>query len=259
MVYSRHTFLERLPNRHLVLRSAEGGHRFQFAPEQVRLYSRFDGQLRAGHATGAGLLTPAGYDHFRILWAQDEDCPYQFCEYDGTTGAITVHGSAIAIEELAPVVPRVPPREPVSTPAMPQDEPRYDARRQAIVDDLIFDQLDRSRKATNAIRARREARRSRETTPYAGSDRPSPKRALPRTKKKSLTNVAGPSEPRKAVPMDIDAEARRPDVGTSTTVSPAAGSLTRQDAEADEDDELVEYSSDDDDMPLAKGKSASKD
>lgn len=108
--------------------------------------------------------------------------------------------------------------------------PRYDPRRQAIVDDLIFNQLDRSLKARDAIHARRLAKRSREGTPASGSGRPRKKPAHRRKPKPLTQTVRGPSE----ASMEVDRE----HAGSSTEAGPS----TRRVSPAEE--ELVDYESD---------------
>ncbi|KAJ8473319.1 hypothetical protein ONZ51_g7961 [Trametes cubensis] len=256
MVFTRHSFLERLPNNHLVLRSGTSGHRVQYTPEQVRLYSRFDRAIRLGRLEGAGHLSPAGYAEFRDLWAQDDDCPYQFSRYDAETGASTAIGVAIDVEDLAPVSPRVVVRPPDTASSSPSADPRYDSRKQSIVDDLIFDQLDRSRKAQAAIRARQEAKRSRAAA-ADDDDFGAPAQAW-KKKKLAVGRTSATVSKAGSAAMDVDRDVAGTSAGQAAGASSAASGPLE--TPVDEEDELVEFHTDDE-APLAaplkgKGKAA---
>ncbi|KAI0327502.1 hypothetical protein GY45DRAFT_1224459, partial [Cubamyces sp. BRFM 1775] len=158
-VFTANAFLRRLGNHTVIMRDGASGARFHYSAEQLRLYSRFDYGLRSNHYSGPDLLMPAGYEEFRRLWAQDADCPSQFVQYDPVTGHITVTGGALDLDEFAPLRP-APPPVPASAPATtpPSEGPLNTPRRRAIVDELIWSQLERDLKGKEAYRLRKEKR-----------------------------------------------------------------------------------------------------
>ncbi|KAJ3009418.1 hypothetical protein NUW54_g2618 [Trametes sanguinea] len=192
MVYYCHVFLERLSSNHLILCS---------------------GDSCTGH------ITPAGYEGFRVLWAQDAACPYQFCDYNPGSRISTALGSAIDIDEL--------------TPAEAATTLQYNSRRQAIVDDLIFKQLNSSLKAQDTINARWANKCSREGTPSTGPGTSTAKRTYCSAKKltRGKANLLVHHEPSMVVDPDLA-------VGP-----PVTGTSAKSSALPQEEDELVEYES----------------
>ncbi|KAL7284496.1 hypothetical protein ACG7TL_001787 [Trametes sanguinea] len=160
MVFNGNSALTRLRDQSVILRESSTGHRYHFSAEQLRLFGRFDEALRHQHVSGPGRLVPAGYELFRTLWAQDAACPYRFAEYSPDSGITVVEGEHLPVDELAP-----PPA--VSAAVSPSPASRVDSgytpRQQAIVDSLIWSQLERNQRQQEFYRLRREARqRNRE-------------------------------------------------------------------------------------------------
>ncbi|KAI0711042.1 hypothetical protein C8T65DRAFT_549482, partial [Cerioporus squamosus] len=155
-VFSQHAFLERLRNNQVILRDPRSGTRHQYSTEQLRLYSLFDRALREDRITGPGHIVPGGYEHFRDLWAQDAGNAVQFSEYSPNSGAVVIHGNAVNIDELAPISGRA---HAATTPrTLGSVTTGLDPRRQAVLDDLIWDQLYRNQRGRDAYLQRREKR-----------------------------------------------------------------------------------------------------
>ncbi|KAI0644947.1 hypothetical protein C8Q79DRAFT_927234 [Trametes meyenii] len=164
-LFNQHSGLRRLPNRHLVLRDRKTGRELQYTPEQVTLFKEFDDVLRNGRLVGAKLVLPAGYPEFTTLWAQDRNCPFQFCEYDLLSGSRGIRGVSIPIEILiqqeSSSIMASGYSSPTAglNPSAPRDED--DVRRERVMQRLITDRLERQQRMNDLIRSRQLSRAER--------------------------------------------------------------------------------------------------
>ncbi|KAH9889546.1 hypothetical protein C8Q73DRAFT_793743 [Cubamyces lactineus] len=161
MVFVCHSFLERLPNSHLVLHSATSGCCIQYTPEQVHLYSCFDCAIHLGRLEGTGHLTPAGYTKFHDLWTQDNNSPTSSLGMTLSQACPPLLVLLLTLMTSRPCpcalwcINLMPQAHP------PSGDPQYNSRKQSIVDDLILNQLDHSCKAQAASCACQEVKCSR--------------------------------------------------------------------------------------------------
>ncbi|KAI0637324.1 hypothetical protein C8Q77DRAFT_1071454 [Trametes polyzona] len=176
MVYNQHAFLTRRPDNLVVMLDQTTNRRHHYSVEQLRLYSRFDSGIRDGSINGpTDIALPAGYREFCRLWGQDDACPFHFSDYEPTAGLISIERIHLPVDELAPLVRAA--GLPVQAPAAALGTgPTYSTRRQAIVDDLIWGQLERDMRGREAYRQHIDKRRSADTNhgavPLYGGKRP---------------------------------------------------------------------------------------
>ncbi|KAH9854452.1 hypothetical protein C2E23DRAFT_726608 [Lenzites betulinus] len=275
--FNDNTALDRLGNGNILMRREVHGTKQQYSIDQLRMYSRFDFALRADRLSGPGLIVPAGYSEFCELWAQDRDCRYQFVQYDQITGVIDVVGIHLTADLLAPTRERLTPQLRVHAvkplPAAPAT--RLEPRRQAIVDNLIYDHLEHTQRVQDIIRDRRDRKAERAPTTAVGPYT-KPKVAMASTGPYNKSKAARERTPRvrpaktgkgkgrdasTAAPihrssgpaaMDIDGDG--PVASSSTTSAPepaaaaaaaASAPMPKKITAGDEDDELIEYHTDD--------------
>lgn len=269
--FNDNTYLDRLGNGNIIMRTEPYGMKQQYSIDQLRMYSRFDFALRADRLSGPGLIIPAGYTEFCESWAQDTECRYQFTQYDQTTGAITVVGIHLTENLLAPTRERITPPLRVHAvgplPAVPvAPGTRLEPRRQQIVDNLIYNHLERDQRTQDLIRARRERKTNEgpamaSTGPYWKHKAVKDHAKRPRTtkvgdahggkgkaraqagpsKRASKTSVAG------HIDMDVDGPMTSTPVASASAAPAAAAAAIKgpKKTAAGDDDELIEYHTDD--------------
>ncbi|KAI0354530.1 hypothetical protein OH77DRAFT_1426127 [Trametes cingulata] len=200
MVFNAHSALIRLRDNSIVLRDSASGTQHQFSVEQLRLFSRFDDAIRGDRIAGPGTIIPAGYDLFRTLWAQDA-----------------------TINDLAPR-PALAAR-PAPAPVPAGSSAAYSEHQRAIVDDLIWSQLDRNRRQQEFYRQRRETkRREREDEPELAALGVSGGEGKTRREKAKEERAAKRRERKKKTVEDVPPE-----------------DLPRREDRDDEDDDMSEH------------------
>ncbi|KAI0629887.1 hypothetical protein C8Q77DRAFT_1160892 [Trametes polyzona] len=157
MVFNQNANLTRFQDNSIVLWDTATGHCYKFSVDQLRLFGCFDDTLRNNHIYGPSQIIPASYNQFGSLWAQDPLCLICFSKYSSDSGIITIEGKALPLDDLAPGTPRNLQMGPTPSSAARVDG-GYTLRQQAIVEDLIWSQLECNQHQQEFHRMRREAR-----------------------------------------------------------------------------------------------------
>lgn len=86
---------------------------YHYAVEQLRLFHKYDRQLRQKEATLDSPI-PGGYTDFVSRWNLDPRCRWGFTEWDNHSQTLIYHGPAIPESALIPRIPQPQTTHPVS-------------------------------------------------------------------------------------------------------------------------------------------------
>ncbi|KAI0918293.1 hypothetical protein AcV5_002312 [Taiwanofungus camphoratus] len=141
-----HTYFRRLPNLDVILHDPVYNTSHLFTVAQLRLYSKFDRNLRDHLFDKTSTPIPGGYEKFQEVWARDRACTYQFSEYNAVTGEIITHGQPITIDSLAP------------HPDKEEESPGYSENQKELIQVLLWGAAQQMRKQEDGI-AKQQAER----------------------------------------------------------------------------------------------------